>query len=212
MALIAIGIVLSSLSVVLSSVMPISADVPWPTPPPGPRPSVPRVIGDADIKRVQVPLVTGAIPWVIHPISMPVPRFPPVPGFPFRSPDGVRLVSDAGSLLNTVQLIYEPIPITDAQAPGPQQQVRKGFDLRAYDHKTNPIALDLRRPWLLEVPTLGLTNSFEDPARLLIARYDDGWGWVPLVTHPQRDRGTLQARVLKVGRFGVLFEPRAVSG
>ena len=152
---------------------------------------------------------------MVLPLSMLVPRFPPVPSSSFQSPDGVRIVSDAGSITTTVQLVYTPVLMTDTDKvspPGPPQELRKVFDLRAYDHRANPTSLDLRRPWVLEIPIRGLTQPFEDPARLLIARYEENRGWVPLVTNYHRNRGTLLARVLKVGRFAVLAEPRLISG
>ena len=86
------------------------------------------------------------------------------------------------------------------------------FDLSAYDHRANQISLDLRRPWVLEVPIRGLAQPFEDPARLLITRYEKNRGWVPLVTSYHSNRGVLTARVLKVGLFAVLAEPRLISG
>lgn len=211
LALIAIGATLSCVLIVLTSAGPISAELPWPTPPPGPRPPIPNVIGDADIKAVDVP--PGGASWVILPLSMLVPRFPPVPSFTLSSPDGVRIISDAGSIDSTVQLVYESIlSITNVPQPGPQQELRKVFDLRAYDHRANQIVLELKRPWVLEVPIQGLKQPFEDPARFLIARYDENRGWIPLVTSYYRTRGILQARVLTVGRFAVLAEPRVISG
>ncbi len=209
-ALIAIGIAVCSILMALPDVRPSSADVPWPTPPPGPRPPVPRV--ETDIKPVNVPLVTGATSWVVHPLAALVPRFPPVPSSAFQSSDGVRIVSDAGSIDSTIQLVYKPVVVADAIAPGPGQQLRKVFDLIVFDHQANQITINLRRPWVLEVPIRGLIQSFEDPARLLIARYDEKRGWIPLVTSYYRDRGTLQTRVLRVGLFGVIAEPSVISG
>ena len=213
LALIAIVIALSSVLVVLGAARPILADVPWPTPPPGPQPPIPKVIGGADIKPADVPHdVPNAISWVILPRLMVLPRFPPIPSTSFQSLDGVRIISDAGSIHSTVQLVYEPIPIDDAPPIGPYQNLQKVFDLRAFDHESKRITLDLRRPWVLEVSIQGLTRSFEDPTRLLIAHYDENRGWVPLITHYYRGRGILQARVLKAGLFAVLAEPKVISG
>ena len=211
LALIVTGIALSGVLIVLTYAGPISADVPWPTPPPGPRPPVPKVIGLDNIKPPgNVPL--GATSSVILPLWMPAPRFPPVPKFtPVKSPDGVRIISDAGSILETVQLVYLPLG-EDGPTTGPNQVLKMVFDLSAYDHQGNPISLDLRRPWVLEVPIQRLIKGFEDPARFLIARYEGNKGWMPLVTSYHRNRGILQARLLKVGLFAVLFEPRDISG
>ena len=212
LALLAAMVPLSWVLIVLTDASPTSADVAWPTPEPGPQPQVPKVIGDADVQKVDVPPKPGAS-WVILPLAMLVPRFPPVPSFPVQSADGVRIISDAGSIITTVQVVYEPIsPTSKVPQPGPLQELRKVFDLRAFDHRGDPTVLDLRRPWVLEVPIRGLRETFEDPARFLIARYEDSRGWVPLVTSYHRDRGILQALVLKVGRFAVIAEPPVISG
>ena len=164
------------------------------------------------MRAVSLTQVAGAVSSVIFPLSMVIPRFPPVPSFPFQSPDGVRVVSDAGSIQRTIQLLYEPIPVDKAQSPGPRQQLRKVFDLRAFDYRAKETDLELLRPWVLEVLVGGLTEAFEDPGRLLLARYEDSKGWVPLITHYHRTRGILQARVLRVGRFAVLAESRVTPG
>ena len=52
----------------------------------------------------------------------------------------------------------------------------------------------------------------ENPTRLVIARYDKDRGWQPLVTSYHRSRGVVQAGVLELGMFAVLFEPRVISG
>lgn len=206
-ALAFISILLSYVLIVLANANPSSADNPWPTPPPGPKAPLPRVISEDNIKPVEVPQVAGATRWVILPLAMPIPRFPPVPSSTFQSPDGVQIVSDAGSINTTVQLTYAPVPVDEARAPHPHQELRRVFDIRVFDHSASRIDLELRRPWVLEVPVTGLTKSFENPARLLIARYDEGTGWVPLVTSYYASSGILQARVLQVGRFAVLAEP-----
>ena len=133
------------------------------------------------------------------PLAMPVPRFPPVPSSSFDAPDGVRITSDAGSIITTVQLTYEPVQIDKARPAVPGQELRKAFTLRAFDHEAGSIRLDLRRPLVLEIPVRDLTRSFETPDRLLIARYHDSAGWVPLVTHYHRSLGVLRARVSGTG-------------
>ncbi len=212
LALIAMAISISCFLVVLTDFRPIAADDPWPTPPPGPRAPVPRVIGLGEITPVEVSNVSGVARWVVLPLSSFVPRFPPVPSSSYQASDGVGIVSDAGSIISTIQLVYRPLPIEEGSSPGPRQELRKLFELGAYDDRANPISLDLRRPWVLDVPIRGLLQTFEDPARLLIARYDEDRGWVPLVTSYHQNRGILQALVLKVGRFAVLAEPRLISG
>ena len=204
MSLATMGTVLSLILIVLTSAGTISADDPWPTPPPGPEAPIPRA--ETDIKPAPVPAVPGASSWVFPLLGMQVPRFPPVPSSSFQSPDGVTVISDAGSILSTVQLVYEPISIEDAQSPISGQELRKVFDLRTFDHRANKLDLDLKRPWLLEVPARGLTEAFEDPARLLLVRHDARDGWVPLVTAYHRNQEILQALILEVGRFGVIAE------
>ena len=119
------------------------ADTHWPTPPPGPQASPAKVILEKDIKRVRVPAVPGAISWIVQPLAMSIPRFPPVPSSSFRSPEGVLIVSDAGWIDATVQLVYEPVDLDDSRVrpPGSGQKLRQVFDLRAFDHRANRIDL-----------------------------------------------------------------------
>ena len=207
----AVGVALSAVLVALTNATPITADVPWPTPEPGPESPVPKII-DSNIKPVVVPAVAGAISWVILPLVMTVPRFPPVPSSSFQAPDRVSLTIDAGSIDTTIQLVYEPILLPDAPRPIAGQEVRKAFDLRTFDHEADPVTVNLRRPWVLEIPARVLTKSFEKPERLLVARYDKDKGWMPLVTSYHRDRELLEVRILKVGLFAVLAESGAILG
>ena len=208
LALITTGVALSFVLIILTNSGPILADVPWPTPTPGPEPPISKLIDVSEIKPVVVP---GATSWVIPPLSMPVPRFPPVPAFPVEAPDGVRVISDAGSINSTVQLVYESLAADEAPPAPSGLELRTAFDLRAFDHRAKPITLGLLRPWVLEIP-IQLAKSFEDPDRLLIARYTEDQGWAPLVTHFHRKRGILQARVLEAGLFAILAEPRVILG
>ena len=212
--LVAVGILLSGGLVILNDERPLMADTHWPTPPPGPQASPAKVILEKDIKRVRVPAVPGAISWIVQPLAMSIPRFPPVPSSSFRSPEGVLIVSDAGWIDTTVQLVYEPVDLDDSRVrpPGSGQKLRQVFDLRAFDHRANRIDLKLLRPWILEVPVQGLTNAFEEPDILLLSRYDKDEGWVPLVTTYFLKRGVLQARVLTTGLFGIIAEPPILSG
>jgi hypothetical protein len=112
----------------------------------------------------------------------------------------------------TLQLSFVPVDLDEATQPPKHQLLRLAFDLRAFDHNAEEITPVLRRPWVLEIPTRGLTRLDETPARLLIARYDEKDGWVPLTTTYHRSRGILQARILRVGLFGVVMEPNVVPG
>jgi len=207
------GVALGLLVVLISNTWPTFAAEPWPTPPPGPQPSIPRVISQESIKRVSVPLVPGATSSEIPPLPMHLPRFPPVPGFHFEASESVRVISDAGSIRETLQLVYEPKPeLSDAPSPGSLQELRKVFDLRVYDHQASRVSPELLRPCVLEVVAQGLSRSFEEPSRLIIARYDGEKGWVPLVTNYHIDRGILQARILEFGLFAVIHESRAITG
>ena len=207
------GMTLGFLVMLLSNTGPSFAQQPWPTPPPGPQPSIPRIIAQESIKQVSVPLVPGATSSEVPPLAMQLPRFPPVPAFLFEASETVRLISDAGSIMETLQMVYEPKPeLSDAPSPGPLQELRKVFDLRAYDYQARRVSPELLRPWVLEVVAQGLSRSFEDPSRLIIARYDGEKGWVPLVTNYHIDRGILQALILEVGLFAVLHESKAITG
>ena len=198
--------------ILLSDARSTGADNPWPTPPPGPKPSAPRVVAESDIKRVEVPPVAGASSVVVLPLSMPLPRFPRVPSSTFEWFGGVRLTIDAGSIGHTLQLSFIPLDLEDAPQPPERQQLRLAFDLLAFDHDAKKIPPDLRRPWVLEIPIRGLTRSFEDPARLLVVRHEEKRGWVPLTTTYHKTRAVLQVRILKVGRFAVVMEPNVVAG
>ena len=206
-AVAAVGAALALALLVMGQAPLTSADTGWPTPPPGPQAQVPRIVDEADVKQVDVPLVPGATSWIVNPIAMLVPRFPPVPSARLQAPDGVLIASDAGSVHTTVQLVYEPIGRTNAPDPGPRQDLRQVFSVRTFDHRGGSIDLELLRPWVLEVPAQGLTSSFEDLARLLLARYDKDKGWQPLVTTYHRDREILQAHVLEMWIFAVVAEP-----
>lgn len=213
LTLAASGMSLALLVTLLGNTDHTFAEVPWPTPPPGPQPSIPRLVSSVEIQRVKVPLVPGATSSEIPPLAMELPRFPPVPSFPFEASDGVRVVSDAGSIMATLQIVYEPkSKLSDAPSTGPLQEVRRLFDLRIYDHRANRVSPDLQRAWVLEVPALGLSHSFEDPSRLIIARHEDNNGWVPLVTSYQPEKGLLQARILEFGLFAVIHESKAITG
>lgn len=212
LAPLAVMVALMGAVAVLTNADQIGADgQPWPTPPPGPRPSAPRVVAEADINRVEVPSVAGASSAVVLPLSMPLPRFPRVPRSNYDWSGGVRLTTDAGSVDLTLQLSFVPVDPDEAPQPPKHQLLRLAFDLRAFDHNAEEITPVLRRPWVLEIPTRGLTQVSEIPARLLIVHHKGKDGWVPLTTTYHRSRGVLQARILHVGLFGVVMEPNVVS-
>lgn len=204
-----VGLGLSVTLAVLANGGQLLAEVPWPTPPPGPEARIPNVIDPASVNPVEVPQVPGAASWVILPLSAPIPRFPPVPSSSVESPDGLRLTSDAGSIDTTTQLLYTPVSLDESPGSTKYQEVQKLFELKAFDHGASRISLELHRPWLLELP---VRASYGDPTRLVIARYDKDRGWQPLVTSYHRSRGVVQAGVLELGMFAVLFEPRVISG
>ena len=210
MLLAAFGAALSFGLIILPDIRAVSADTPWPTPPPGPRPPVLRIVDDASIKFVEVPAIPGARSWVIPPSTMALPRFPPVPSFPFEASDGVRIIVDAGSTDTTVQLVYKPVPIVDAPPTGRFQEIRQVFDFTTFNHNGDRDTVKLLRPWVLEVPVPALTHPTDDPARFVLGHYIEGEGWETLVTNYLKNRGVLQARVLKMGRFAVLAEPSII--
>ena len=184
----------------------------WPTPPPGPNPQIPRITNSNDIDLVNPPSVLGATVWIIDPIAALLPRFPPIFTTDLRTTDGLQIVVSAGSTDDTVQVVYEPIPLDEAPQPGPQQDLRRVFDLRAFDDRGNGIDLDLRRSWLLKITAQGLIQNVESPSRLIIARYNDGSGWIPEVTTYHRNSGLLEIRILEPGLFGVIMESSIISG
>lgn len=208
--LIGIGFALCFVLLVVTGTELVSAESHWPTPPPGPKPPAARVIDASNLKLPKVP--PGATAWVVHPLPLIVPRFPPLPSTQLDFPGGVQIISDAGSIFTTLQIVHEELAISESPDPGQLQEVRKLFDVRAFDHEGKGVTPDFRRPWRLQVATLGLTEGSEDPGRLLLARHDKDRGWVPLVTHYYRSQGTLQALILDVGRFAVLYERRVLSG
>ena len=46
----------------------------------------------------------------------------------------------------------------------------------------------------------------------MLARFEKGEGWLPLVTSYHRNRGLIEALVLELGLFAVLTETRASGG
>lgn len=182
----------------------VSADSPWPTPPPAPLVTRPKFEGN--ITPVDVPPVAGAVSSVIQPILQDfLPAIPPLNRVTFHSPDSLKVTIEAGSLDRTIQLIYVPVPLDQAVRPDRLQRLLRVFDLKPYDHRGREFQPELRRPWIMEVPVSKLPGPTGDPSRLLFARFEGG-RWVPLVTSYFRDDNVLVARILETGRFAILAE------
>ena len=187
----------------------VFSDPPWPTPPPAPPAPRARIIPLGQITEVALPSVTGASSVVLHPISGgPVPRIPPLRSVTFDSYQDVRLISEAGSLLHTVQVVYAPVSMSDAPSPDRHQILLRTFDLFAYDHQAKLVSPPLVRPWVLEVRLEELELGQAHPSQLLLARFDSqSKRWAPLVTSYFPSKGLLMAKILDVGRFAIMAEP-----
>ena len=178
---------------------------PWPTPPPAPPLPLPSVVSISDIVPVNPPLVPGASAALFLPlVPGPVPRIPPLRGTPFETSDGLRLISQEGTLDQTVQLTYEPLAIDRASPFGPHLQPLQAFQLRTFDHRAREFTPSLRRPWVLEIPIPDSDQGPVNPEKLLIARWEKDGGWIPLITSYHRTRHVLILRVLQPGRYVLL--------
>ena len=187
----------------------VFSDPPWPTPPPAPPAPRTTIIPLGQITEVALPFVTGASSVVLHPISAGfVPRIPPLRSVTFDSFQDVRLTSEAGSLLHTVQVVYAPVSMADVPSPDRHQILLRTFDLLTYDHQAERVSPPLVRPWLLEVRLVELELGQAHPSQLLLARFDSqSKKWAPLVTSYFPGKGLLVANILDVGRFAVMAEP-----
>ena len=183
-----------------------SADPVWPTPPPAPAASSPRI--DSEITRVEVPL--GATSSVIQPILQGIiPAIPPLVSTIFEAPEHLKVTIEAGSLPRTIQLTYEPLQLDQAPDPARLQRLVRVFDLKSYDYQGREFQPDLLRPWIIEVPLDKLPGPLGDVSRLVFARFEDG-RWTPLVTSLRRDDNVLVSRILKTGQFAILAELRPI--
>lgn len=193
---------------------------PWPTPPPGPVGTLPEVIPANEVTPVAAPVTPGGIAVQVDPIfAGPVPRNPPRPAVWVISgepdpQDRIALEFDAGALVRTVQLTYEPVSPGAAPRPVSGQRVVRAFRLRLYDTKGAPSTLAFKLPvrMVLRPKPEELLASGNDAARLLVARYEEGRGrWLPLVTNYDPGSGTLLARIFQPGLYGLLAVPAPVS-
>ena len=114
-------------------------------------------------------------------------------------------MSQAGTLAETVQLVYEPVPADSTGHVGLHLRPLRAFDLKSFDSRAENFSPRLLRPWVLEVDVPSSLESTVEPSRLLIARQEDG-RWQPLVTNYHSDRNILVARILSPGRFAVLHD------
>lgn len=180
----------------------------WPVPPPGPyvRPKEPEPI----TARPPVPTVSGAILHIVQPVPLPpIPRVPPIPYGYLTSgePDEhqrVRLRIEAGAILQTTQLVYEPLKIDQAPAFGAEVTPLRLFRWRSLDSRANEVAPPIIRPLVLEVPT---PANAVNVLRLLLWRYDEEHKlWQPLVTNWDRERNVLFTRIAVFGMFAVAEE------
>lgn len=213
---------LLGLAALVWAAMPIAVQaqlLPWPTPPPGPVGPLPEVIPSNDITPVPAPAALGSIAVQVDPLfAGPVPREPPRPSIPVQSEerdpqDRVTLEFDAGSLVRTVQLTYEPVPALLAPAAAPGQQVLRAFRVSLYDAKGAQITPSFKFPVrLILIPHAGESAaSGGDRARLLLAQYDvKAQRWQPLVTTYRGATGDLMARILQPGFFALIADPSPV--
>jgi len=134
---------------------------------------------------------------------------PPIPqGFLTSSePDEhqrVQLRIEAGAILQTTQLVYEPLRIDQGPAFGTEVIPLRLFRWRAFDSRANEVALPIIRPLVLEVPT---PADAVNVLRLLLWQYDeDRKLWQPLVTTWDRERDVLFTRIATFGMFAVAEE------
>lgn len=177
-------------------------------PPPGPyvRPKEPEPI----TSRPSVPTVPGAILHIVHPVPLPpIPRVPPIPYGYLTSgePDEqqrLQLRIEAGAILQTTQLLYEPLTIDQAPAFGAQVTPLRLFRWRALDSRANEVTPPIIRPLVLEVPAPANAVNVQ---RLLLWQYHEGHKrWQPLVTTWDRERNVLFTRIATFGMFAVAKE------
>lgn len=210
-----IGVVLGLLAglIAVPSAGVIQAQPPWPTPPPAPVLAPPVAVPSAAIVAAPVPQVAGSVSSVVQPLfAGSLPRVPPLPKTVFSSAEldparQIKVHIEAGSILRTLQLVYEPVPIEKAPKVIPSQEVIRSFELRAFDHEANSIDPKIHRPWLLEVPLGELKELDVDPSTLLLANYlEDEKRWRFLVTSYYPHRDLVTTRILKVGKFALVAD------
>lgn len=180
----------------------------WPLPPPGSyvRPKDPEPI----TSRPSIPTVPGAILHIVQPVPLPpIPRVPPIPYGYLTSgePDEhqrLRLRIEAGAILQTTQLVYEPLKIDQAPAFNAGVTPLRLFRWQALDSRANEVAPPIVRPLVLEVPA---PANAVNVLSLLLWQYDEQHKlWQPLATTWDRERNVLFTRIATFGVFAVAEE------
>ncbi len=214
------GLVLVALLTGIRGPSDVLAQQPWPTPPPAPSEAFPLVIPSSQVVPVSAPLRPGSMALQLDPLyAGPVPRIPPRPSVEVLSGesdplDRISLAFDAGTLESTVQLTYELLPLEEVPSPGPGKLLLKTFRVQMYDHTGVTINPTFRYPVRLTLKggPQGMAAAGNDPARLLVARFDTQHGrWLPLVTNYVAETDTLLVRILQPGLFGVIAQPSPVG-
>lgn len=199
----------------------VLAQTPWPTPPPAPVGAFPQVIPVSQITPVPVPASPGSIALQVDPIFAGlIPRIPPRPATTILSgeadaQDRITLRIYAGAMNRTLQFTYDPLAIDQVPQPGFGLQIQRAFRLQAYDHTAVAITPSFKNPVRLSLHAQEqeIAAAGNDPARLLIARYDtQSSRWLPLVTTYQAADATLMVRILQPGLFALIAQPPPVPG
>ena len=196
------------------------AQTPWPTPPPAPIGAFPQVIPASEITPVPAPTSPGSIALQVDPIfAGRVPRIPPRPSTTILSgeadtQDRITLHIDAGAIDRTLQLSYEPLAIDQVSHVESGRQIQRAFRLQAYDQTASVMTVPFQYPvrLSLHVQARELATTSNDPARLLLARFDTQHNrWLPLVTTYQATDATLMVRILQPGLFALIAQPPPVT-
>ena len=125
----------------------------------------------------------------------------------FYAHQGIDIVVEAGSLLQTIQLVYSPVDIGKVPTNGKYRHRLKTFDLLAYDYGGEKVSPFLVRPWVLTIRLKDLELSQVDMSRLMIGRFDvDSEEWVPIITSYYPSDELLVSTILEVGRFAIMSE------
>ncbi|MBI4338740.1 MAG: hypothetical protein HY680_02160 [Chloroflexi bacterium] len=214
-----LGLAIAGLTTGLGGAPRALAQLPWPTPPPGPIGSFPEVVPANQVTPVAAPATPGSIALQIDPIFQgPVPRIPPRPSVAVSSAesdlqDRVTWEFDAGSLGRTTQLVYVPLPLPSAPGTGQGQTLVRAFRMDMYDTKGAPASPAFKIPVRLTLHPRPQERAASggDPSRLLVALYEPEQGrWQPLVTNYDPAKGTLLVRTFRPGLYGLLALPAPV--
>ena len=95
------------------------------------------------------------------------------------------------------------------------RQIQRAFRLQAYDQTASVMTVPFQYPvrLSLHVQDRELATTSNDPARLLLARFDTQHNrWLPLVTTYQATDATLMVRILQPGLFALIAQPAPVPG